>query len=658
MLRRRSFQSDVRTASRRCFSYAPAYQRYGADIMIAHFIGRHKPWYRPRPHPPGPSRGTVPSNDYDTLLSRWHDVYAAHYPSTSQGLSVVHTSRGVEIVERPFVVPTYQAVWDASAARARQFRPGQPEDLKAMFAAGHSAGAEPDDNAMGPAAPGEGRYISMPLEGRISLIGLPPEDDLPQGPSDGQGPQPRELSDPSSTPPKPPSPQDDSPPPSDSPSRPLSPPQVAWNPAMAPPPTGGGPADYQMRNPPDTFYTNAWDQPVPRGATRADHQAAFFRPAPGGTIPHTLQREHFFDNLGSDRPDPRRVKAVFPWEHEEERVRPTRVFPDEPPLVAPGSPRVEESLAAGSRSGYSGAAGSDGSGAASDPTNRPPDAEQVQAHPSYAPPTIHRGLPANLSYTNAWDDVATIGAYADRIAARTAGRASREGRAPPPSSVGAGTGPPSSSAGETQAFGTGAEDSTERRHPNYGYDPDDGDHSRDGDDESSSDSDDDDDQDPESNPPDGTGLPPTSDPSAVAVGERALPIPAPPGGWPRASPGRGYQRKAEAAAVAATGFVPPPRSPRHSRVVSASGLSVASSSSSNAQRTASAVPVGGLIGRRATSGGGGGSAGSGSQTTSPSGTPLARSPTMDMHHPHTSAGAGGGPGSGAGGSWGGRARRG
>lgn len=428
-------------------SYAPAYQRYGSKINVAHFIGRHKPWHVPRPSSSASSssQGTSsPTNDYNSLLSRWHSIYEEHYPRAGSGsqVDVIHSSRGVEVIERPFTVPTYEAVWDSELSQKGQGRrshqrgnsssrigPGQVEDLKAMFNPGlvaSAAAAEWNSKKFNAYSDDEvdnedgiGFYYSFPLDGRVTLIPLAPlpwvdeeEEERKRVEEEKvelqrrieeerhRQQQQNEQSNQGS---------------SSNLNRSWSPPQVKWDPSAGPPPSGGGAADYQMRDPPDAYYQNAWDLPQTRPS---DRKAVFFKPSSssyGNQIPAQLQREHFFDNLGSHRPDPSKIKAVFPWESRKSNPSPSRVFPDEPESDIPTSRELNESHKAATRPTLDSNSSNEFSTFSS--------SNVVTAHhQSFDPPNhMQQGLPANLSYTNAWDEVGAIGKYADRVRRVTGG---------------------------------------------------------------------------------------------------------------------------------------------------------------------------------------------------------------------------------------------
>lgn len=419
--------------------------------MTAHFIGQHKPWNRNRPSSRSSSssakQGGSPA-DYDSLLLQWHETYEDYYPAAAakQGLSaqpnVVYSEKGVEVVEQPFRVPTYRAVWDAESdlaalgpgemststgARKAVLRTkgvrnrssasslirgaGQAEDLMQMFhgdvvaasVAAEVAALSRDINKL----PHEGVYISLPLDGRTSLMGVELDSGAEQESPDSDetvdaskwttaaqaqsGMQLAAQSDAIGD-------------------GEWSPPKVSWDPTREPPPVGGGSSEYQMRTPVDAYYVNAWDQ-----AGQPKGKSAFFeasnRNASQGKTMARLQKEHYFDNLGSDRPDPSLVKAVFPWEREAGVSRSSRIFPDEDPVsVVPGSKRLDASLEAGSLSpgetisaGHSTVLGAGSTASISSTT--------TSGHQAFSPSASPlKGLPPSLNYTNAWDQVGAIGA--------------------------------------------------------------------------------------------------------------------------------------------------------------------------------------------------------------------------------------------------------
>ncbi|PWN48080.1 hypothetical protein IE53DRAFT_370917 [Violaceomyces palustris] len=593
---RLSFRYNV--TSHGGYTFAPAYQRYGDSIMAAHYIGQHKPWNRPRPDGnanPNPHSDQVGSDgrqigpsEADYLLALWHDTYASLYPSRSPtspqtSVEIIHTSRGVEVVERrPFTVPTYHAVWDAQASdKDEDSRP--PE--------------------VGFNRQGESQYLSLPLDGRTSLIA--PEPKVPSPPPKAVSSSPAHTW--TSPSPSTPAPAHEhthtrnhdhahaSPSPHPEPGvtsttheatqphqrgqeivRPFSPPQLEWNPAIAPPPSGSGPSNHQMRNPPNTYYENAWDGPSKTPRTLADQKAAFFNPAGNngagswaesgvpGYIPPQLKKDNFFQNLGSDMPDPSRVKPVFPWEQAgaEPKPAPTRVFPDEA--------RIDSGA-------HTSASGTSDEQARKPASPQPPVQEAFQP----PPPPPRRGLPTNLVYTNAWDEVGSIGKYAEWWTKAASNRKTKGVQASPdmesrssqtgPSYRDAASGPSYSSTGSralerSQSSRDRGSSTARDDYPPFDSAAEDGGQSdsRDGDDESSSGEDSSDDDDDKDDGRDGSAKrsgkcsrdgseDEESDSEVLSIGIRSPT-------WAKEKPGKGYTKKAENNAIA-HGNVSP-KSPR------------------------------------------------------------------------------------------------
>ncbi|MCO5590113.1 hypothetical protein L7F22_044082 [Adiantum nelumboides] len=407
------------------YTFAPAYERYGSGIMTAHFIGQHKPWNRPKPNAPSSrsSNNQSPAN-YDSLLYRWHVAFEECYPQVVQmknGLAdVIHTERGVEVVEKPFTVPSYKAVWDlegrgdasshssgtessskrSSIQRIRGVRSqslfrgaGQAEDLKEMFSPAviaASAAAELESLAANPnVIPNEGIYISLPLDNRTSLMAAEldsGDDDDRSSDSDKTLHQSPPIDNARVQTISIPTNHDDN-----RASGEWSPPKVSWDPAREPPPLGGGSSEYQMRVPVDAFYVNAWDQSLAEQRRNANFHSSEVRSESQKRTLHKLQREHFFDNLGSVQPDIRKVKAVFPWESNSAKHTSLRSFPDEPASVTPGSSDMQASHEAGSSVTLEGGS-----------NNEDTSPERTGDQPEQ---TRKGGFPAVITYSNAWDQI-------------------------------------------------------------------------------------------------------------------------------------------------------------------------------------------------------------------------------------------------------------
>ncbi|SNX82493.1 related to glycogenin-2 beta [Melanopsichium pennsylvanicum] len=422
--KRLSFRYNV--TSHGGYTFAPAYQRYGQSINVVHFIGQNKPWNRPRPSgtaQPNPLVGPrdldaqpITPDQPDYLLSLWHSAFASLYPTSGSAspdseIEVVHTERGVEVVERRnFTVPTFHAVWDAEARdKNSSIFPFNPQHSASNFSEANHHSAW------------EAAYASLPLDGRTSLIAPSPEvERSPSPPTPTQELIDAELqtrTSSSTTHPATPAPAaaipiviSQSADKADSDSEEsiphFSPPKLSWNPAREPPPVGSDASLHQMRTPIDTFYSNVWDAGQKTPQTLAEQKAAFFIPQNAhvastgkrgtvvggpGYIPPQLRRDRVFDNLGSHKPDPSKVKPIFPWESQPQASAPapTRVFPDEPRTSPPSSadttPKVSQNAKFQQSSGP----------------------QPVPVRPR------QRGLPATLSFVNAWDQAGAIGNFAN-----------------------------------------------------------------------------------------------------------------------------------------------------------------------------------------------------------------------------------------------------
>ncbi|KAK0199237.1 glycogenin [Desarmillaria ectypa] len=193
------------------------------------------------------------------------------------------------------------------------------------------------------------------------------------------------------------------------PPRPVSPPKVAWNPAIEPPPTTA-PASSVF--PSDTYFPNVWDQhpsklhdqarqyrdPHQQPSSPTPDSGAFFQPPPTPEIPESLRKQGYYrqvtgdDHLGSSpSPDRSKIKPVFPWE-EQPRHMPGRMFP------ASDAPSPSQFLS-------------------------PASEQPLPLAAPFSPPFPSRsqtlsplqGLPASLTYANAWDTVPSIQKYASRL---------------------------------------------------------------------------------------------------------------------------------------------------------------------------------------------------------------------------------------------------
>ncbi|KAG6334951.1 hypothetical protein ID866_4130 [Astraeus odoratus] len=155
------------------YTYAPAYERFGSQISVIHFIGPNKPWYSIPYRAPGSSATNMsgqtsssmaPSTherayDYASLVDRWYDVYDRHYRSQS----VLPSPR--------FEVRRYTATWDEQSNKdVRSEEPSRVlslDDLRRVAIEGMNSLSI----SSGSQTRGEGGvYRTMPLEGRFDLM--------------------------------------------------------------------------------------------------------------------------------------------------------------------------------------------------------------------------------------------------------------------------------------------------------------------------------------------------------------------------------------------------------------------------------------------------------------------------------------------------------
>ncbi|KAJ7170067.1 glycosyltransferase family 8 protein [Mycena filopes] len=428
------------------YTYAPAYERFGSQISAIHFIGPNKPWnslsYRPpfQSHGIQTDSGPLQAYDYNALVDRWfamYDKYCRAAPTVS---------------DTEFEVKRYVSAWDEQTGTGSELISGSMtsgtamglEDLRKIAIHGMAPG--------GPSSTGEGEYIRLPLEGRFDLMRPQKRREAAEEPEQqqqgwvdaGNLTTPRPSHARSESPPRwetlpntpgpnevPPSPrlQTISLPPTPTPAsyaqrhrgqapqqthqeqqqhqqqnqsqqqhqsqprRPASPPMLIWNAATEPPPTTAPPPS---AFPAETYFPNIWDQPQqthhrqgPRAPSPPPDSNAFFQPPPPSEIPESLRLQgHYRQVTGEEElgatasPDRSKVKHVFPWE-ERPRQMPGRVFPasDAPSpslFMSPGTP---------------------------DSISQP---RSQQLSPL-------GGLPATLTYANAWDTVPSIQKYASRL---------------------------------------------------------------------------------------------------------------------------------------------------------------------------------------------------------------------------------------------------
>ncbi|KAH9944239.1 uncharacterized protein BXZ73DRAFT_87178 [Epithele typhae] len=143
------------------YTYAPAYERFGAQISAIHFIGPNKPWVSVTYRAPGTKYGRLtekgpnlqlPSYDYDTLVDRWYDIYDRHYRSEQHPQ---HSN---------FEFTRYDSAWDSGVSSGPGAALGL-DDLRKIAVEGIST-----YNATSQKRPRVGQYRSMPLNGRVDLM--------------------------------------------------------------------------------------------------------------------------------------------------------------------------------------------------------------------------------------------------------------------------------------------------------------------------------------------------------------------------------------------------------------------------------------------------------------------------------------------------------
>ncbi|KAG0142019.1 hypothetical protein CROQUDRAFT_683440 [Cronartium quercuum f. sp. fusiforme G11] len=402
------------------YSYAPAYKRFGDRISLIHFIGREKPWhlfsqrqFKTRTHPG--SSNALPAVDYDTLVSKWFDVYERAYGPIK--------SADPSHMEHDFKFPKYAAEWDNR--RPSRYEPPSVDKLKEIFTRRtgdlNSVPLLHHNDAHGSEV--EGSYMSMPLPGRPHLFldqygyqtradkgkgterrssheSLPVSDLLPEPYHSDPGAfdhhtksteksetvTGRPVDETLSPGPKPPVDASSH----DSHHDHFNPQAYhhredhVWDASRAPPPAQG----FQMNDPITKRYEAAWDQPAKQ------QSAGFFQPPPlqRGFIPSITHQD--YSQIAANSPDLKFVKPVFPWEQNSgaSRDRKTsRIFPEDRPQTPDREPRERGAS-------YNSDAFSD----------------DLHLHQHTHQPSIDQ---ANLTelYRNAWDEHPFIRRYADAL---------------------------------------------------------------------------------------------------------------------------------------------------------------------------------------------------------------------------------------------------
>ncbi|THH33156.1 hypothetical protein EUX98_g1061 [Antrodiella citrinella] len=152
------------------YTYAPAYERFGARISAIHFIGPNKPWKSLPWREPGqksvdqPQLGPQQTYDYSALLDRWFQVYDRHYRIDTP------------VSRSDFEVQRYSSAWDAVSSAGDNSSISATTPLQGVFGLADlrriaTEGYSSSGNKSYPVAmPVEGQYRSMPLDGRVDLM--------------------------------------------------------------------------------------------------------------------------------------------------------------------------------------------------------------------------------------------------------------------------------------------------------------------------------------------------------------------------------------------------------------------------------------------------------------------------------------------------------
>ncbi|KAI0296247.1 hypothetical protein BC826DRAFT_1006072 [Russula brevipes] len=151
------------------YTYAPAYERFGSQISAIHFIGANKPWSSIPWRAPGSTTAQQATSqplqvyDYGSLIDRWYAVYDKYYRSQPV------------IPQDAYASTRYEAAWDQGSSVTAAGGPAAPatsllslEDLRRIAIEGFSGVSSASRTSA--ATTGEGKYISLPLGGRLDLM--------------------------------------------------------------------------------------------------------------------------------------------------------------------------------------------------------------------------------------------------------------------------------------------------------------------------------------------------------------------------------------------------------------------------------------------------------------------------------------------------------
>ncbi|GJN89831.1 hypothetical protein Rhopal_002820-T1 [Rhodotorula paludigena] len=336
------------------YTYAPAYRRHGQGVSVLHFIGADKPWNRGTRVAYDPNSA---ARDYLGLVNQWYDVFERHYGSGS----TYDVGDRVTVPEKSFLRKEFSTL------------PLLPKYSKPSLAP-PPAPASASQSALPPPVASDAAAPPFPPTPTISIAPASPARDSTATPV--AIPAPR-------TP---------------------SPPQLTWDPSRSSPPRDG---PFQMRDAIPSS-SNVWDDDVPRSQQRQRFE-------PPQRYPEPPRETHdWYRDVMREKPDPSKVKPVFPWEVAAAAPAAATSREPSPPLAL---------------------------GAGVPPPLRTFSDDPAQAGGAGTPPARF-----GVQYGNAWDSIPAISRYAQQLAKRHTGHGRK------PSSGGGGSGSASSS-GEKKGGG-------------------------------------------------------------------------------------------------------------------------------------------------------------------------------------------------------------
>lgn len=191
---------------------------------------------------------------------------------------------------------------------------------------------------------------------------------------------------------------------------------VAWDAARHPPPRNSRP---EMVVPMTTVYAPAWDEPPSASASYFDGMVenAFSYP----TLPDNVKTNDWYEGITATKPDPRMVAKVFPWEQEDQsRPSVSRRFPRE--LSPESGPRTTLSADRVQGTELAVTLGINQKERETSATTKKDEKEALGQTSGAARKSSSERPTLNFaesmaSYTNAWDEVASIHTYAQRLTA-------------------------------------------------------------------------------------------------------------------------------------------------------------------------------------------------------------------------------------------------